>query len=167
MILLALDLGTSTGFCCGDDKHSVSGTWSLKQGRFDGGGMRFVKFRGRLNELYNAYKFERVVYEEVRRHLGTDAAHVYGGLQALLTEWCETRSIPYEGVSVGVIKKFATGKGNASKFAMLAYARGIGVETDDDNEADAVALFQCVMARGDDMLASNRTDFPGAKELLG
>ena len=144
--ILALDLGTTTGFCCGTAEHHVSGTWNNKQSRYDGGGMRFVKFRGHLNETFNAYRFERVVYEEVRRHAGTDAAHIYGGLQATLTAWCEEKSIPYQGVPVGTIKKFATGKGNASKDAMIdAVGRRWGLITDDANEADAFALFmyQC------------------------
>lgn len=140
--LLALDLGTTTGYCCGTKEHHVSGTWGLKQDRFAGGGQRFVKFRGHLNEIYNAYKFDRVVFEEVRRHLGTDAAHVYGGLLAMLTAWCEEHSIPYQGVPVGTIKKFATSKGNASKADIIAAVRSWGYEPDDDNAADAIALFK-------------------------
>lgn len=146
--ILALDLGTTTGFCCGTAEHHVSGTWNNKQSRYDGGGMRFVKFRGHLNETFNAYKFEHVVYEEVRRHApgAVDAAHVYGGLQATLSAWCEEHKIPYEAIPVGTIKKFATGKGNAKKKAMIAaVAERWGLITDDDNEADAFALFmyQC------------------------
>ena len=38
------------------------------------------------------------------------------------------------------IKKHATGKGNASKEAMLASARSKGHDPSDDNEADALAL---------------------------
>ena len=44
-----------------------------------------------------------VVYEEVRRHMGVDAAHVYGGLMATLTAWCEGQGIAYAGVPVGTI----------------------------------------------------------------
>ena len=47
--------------------------------------------------------------------LGTDAAHVYGGFLATLTSWCEQRAIAYQGVPVGTIKRFITGKGNADK----------------------------------------------------
>lgn len=142
MRLLALDLGTTTGFCCGTREHNVSGTWGLKQDRFSGAGMRYVRFRGHLNETHNAYRFEQVAFEEVRRHLGTDAAHIYGGLIGMLTAWCEERKVPYQGVPVGTIKKFATGKGNASKQDMIDAVRDRwGVITDDHNEADAIALF--------------------------
>lgn len=150
--ILALDLGTTTGFAVGRTGAKggaiLSSTWSLKPGRYDGGGMRFVKFRQRLNELRDASGFTLVFYEEVRRHAATDAAHVYGGLMATLTAWCEEQDpkIPYEGVPVGTIKKFATGKGNAGKPEMIAAARAWGHEPVDDNEADALAIFYCKSA---------------------
>jgi len=45
-----------------------------------------------------------------------------GGLLALLTGHCEKRDIPYRGLPVGTVKKFATGRGNASKNDMMAHA---------------------------------------------
>ena len=88
-------------------------------------------------------------FEEVRRHAGTDAAHVYGGLMATLTAWAEMRGVPYEGVPVGTIKRFATGKGNANKEAMIASVRARGFSPADDNEADAIAiLFWALETKG-------------------
>lgn len=139
--ILALDLGTTTGFAVGDKGHMVSGTWNLKPGRYDGGGMRFVKLRARLDEIRGACGVTQVYFEEVRRHVGTDAAHTYGGLMATLQAWCEEHSIPYSGVPVGTIKKSWTGSGNAKKEAMVAEAVRRGFEPADDNEADAIALF--------------------------
>jgi Holliday junction resolvasome RuvABC endonuclease subunit len=142
--LLALDLGTTSGFCIGHDRASnISGTANFKPSRYDGGGMRFVKFRAWLGELKAAYPVDRVVFEEVRRHAGTDAAHVYGGLMATLTAWCEENKIPYEGVSVGTIKAGFTGKGNASKEMMIAEAIKRGYAPMTHDEADAVALWHC------------------------
>jgi Holliday junction resolvasome RuvABC endonuclease subunit len=141
MCRLALDLGTNTGFCVGTAGLHISGHWSLKPGRFDGGGMRFVKFRQRLNEIHAAYPVTIVSFEEVRRHKGTDAAHVFGGLLAILTEWCETNAIPYEGIPVGTIKREWTGRGNADKAAMIAAAVERGYAPNSDDEADAIAIF--------------------------
>jgi len=81
-----------------------------------------------------------VWFEEVRRHAGTDAAHVFGGFLATLSTWCEQRSVPYQGVPVGTLKRFATGKGNAGKEAVIAAVRARGFTPADDNEADALAL---------------------------
>jgi len=140
--LLALDLGTTTGWAIGHPGERItSGTWNLKPGKYEGGGMRYLKFEAALNRaLAEAGGFVSVAFEAVRRHIGTDAAHVYGGLMATLTKWCEVNKIPYEGVPVGTIKKFATGKGNADKSAMMAAAWKAGYDPIDDNEADAIAI---------------------------
>jgi len=100
--------------------------------------MRYLRFRKYLTEVIDSTVPTAVFYEEVRRHMGVDASHVYGGIVAILAEVCESRGIPYEAIPVGTIKKFATGKGNASKEAMMSAAadRWPGW-TGDDNEADA------------------------------
>lgn len=144
---LSLDLGTVTGFAVGSSSHMVSGTWNLKPGRFDGGGMRFLKFKARLDEAKAAAGFDCVFFEEVRRHRGTDAAHIYGGLMAHLTAWCEENGIPYEGLPVGEIKKAFCGNGNASKEAMIAEAQRRGYAPVDDNEADAIAIYHLALRR--------------------
>jgi len=146
---LALDLGTTTGFAVGGADHMISGVWNLKPGRFDGGGMRFVKFRQRLNELHQACGLDGVWFEEVRNHKGVDAAHIYGGLMATLTAWCEENKLPYEGVPVGTIKKNFCGKGNANKDAMIAEAVRRGFAPIDDNEADAIAIFDWVLKQNE------------------
>jgi Holliday junction resolvasome RuvABC endonuclease subunit len=141
--LLALDLGTTTGWALRtSDRRIVSGTQSFKPQRFEGGGMRFLRFVRWLDELQTlSGVLHQLAFEEVRRHASTDAAHAYGGFLGQLTAWCEQRQIPYQGVPVGTIKKHATGKGNANKDAMLDAVRGWGYGPVDDNEADAIA--QC------------------------
>jgi hypothetical protein len=140
--ILALDLGTTTGWALrGFDGLITSGTASFKPGRYDGGGMRYLRFNSWLTELDRlSGPIATIWFEEVRRHAGTDASHVYGGLMATLTAWAELRSIPYEGVPVGTIKRHATGRGNAPKQAMIDAARNRGFSPADDNEADAIAI---------------------------
>lgn len=144
MTLLALDLGTRTGWAMSGDPVA-HGYHDFKPGRFDGGGMRYLRFARWLNEMHAARPISEVAYEEVRRHIGTDAAHVYGGLMAHLQSWCETVGVPYQGVPVGTIKRAATGKGNADKAAMVAAVNARGYAVKDDNEADAIALLHCVI----------------------
>ncbi len=140
--ILALDLGTTTGWALrGRDGLITSSTTSFRPGRFDGGGMRYLRFTNWLTEIDRlSGPVAAIWFEEVRRHVGTDAAHVYGGLMATLTAWAELRSTPYEGVPVGTIKRHATGKGNADKEAMIAAARKRGFSPADNNEADAIAI---------------------------
>lgn len=142
--VLALDLGTLTGYAVGDAADPsvvVSGVQSFAPDKFSGGGMRYVKFENWLAKVMAETAANEVVFEGVRRHIGTDAAHVYGGFMATLTAFCEKRAIPYCGVPVGTIKKWATGKGNAKKDAMVAAVVSWGYDgVTDDNQADAIAL---------------------------
>jgi len=141
-IILCLDLGTSTGWALSNQHgRHLSGTAHFRPRRFEGGGMRYLRFERWLNETLNITgKIDELYFEEVRRHLGVDAAHAYGGFLASLTSWCEENSIPYEGIPVGTIKKFITGKGNASKAQVIAAVKALGHNPEDDNEADALAL---------------------------
>jgi Holliday junction resolvasome RuvABC endonuclease subunit len=150
-ILLALDLGTTTGWALhGSDGHITSGSESFKPQRFEGGGMRFLRFKRWLTELKAVADGVGALYfEEVRRHVSTDAAHAYGGFLATLTAWCEHHQIPYHGVPVGTIKKHATGKGNAGKDMVVASMRARGHVPSDDNEADALALLYWAIAQHD------------------
>jgi len=145
--ILALDLGTTTGWAIrGFDGLITSGTVSFKPSRYDGGGMRYLRFTNWLSEIDRLRgPIEAIYFEEVRRHAGTDAAHVFGGLLAVLTSWGELRGVPYQGVPVGTIKKFLTGQGNANKDAMIDAARTRGFSPVDDNEADAIAILLWVL----------------------
>lgn len=144
--ILALDLGTTTGWAMLSDGVITSGTASFRPSRYDGGGMRYLRFRGWLEQLRRyAGLVGAVHFEEVRRHAGVDAAHIYGGFLATLTGWCEHRVIPYQGVPVGTIKKFIAGKGNADKEAVIAAIRARGFNPADDNEADALAILLWAM----------------------
>ena len=141
-VTLALDLGTTTGWAIKSrDSQIAHGFVSFKSQRFEGGGMRFLRFKHWLAEIKTMTgEINAVYFEEVRRHVGVDAAHVYGGLMATLTTWCEHHRIPYQGVPVGTIKKHATGKGNAGKADVIAAMRALGHPVTDDNEADALAI---------------------------
>jgi Holliday junction resolvasome RuvABC endonuclease subunit len=140
--ILAFDLGTTTGWALSTPDGITSGTMNFKTQRFEGGGMRFLRFKKMLIDLNQntGWDISEVYFEEVRRHAGVDAAHVYGGFMAHLTAWCERHKVPYQGVPVGTIKKFMTGKGNASKEEMINAIKEKGHQPTDDNEADALAL---------------------------
>lgn len=157
--ILALDLGTSTGWAVrGPDGPITSGTVSFRNRRFEGGGMRYLRFKSWLSETNKIGEpFVAVWFEEVRRHMGTDAAHVYGGMMATLTAWCEANGIPYAGVPVGTIKKFATGKGNASKAMMVDAITERGYAPSDDNEADALAILLWALEENPDIAEKNRS----------
>lgn len=148
--ILTLDLGTSTGWSFQDKSGFISsGTMNFKPGRFEGGGMRYVRFSHWLRDFsITRTGLDLVYFEEVRRHMSVDAAHAYGGFMACLTAILDELSIPYQGIPVGTIKKHATGKGNAGKAEVKAAMESKGHKPRDDNEADALAIMYCVLDGG-------------------
>ena len=140
--MLALDLGTTTGWALrAPDGLITSGTVSFRPSRYDGGGMRYLRFTNWLTELDRlSGPIAAIWYEEVRRHAGTDASHIYGGLMATLTSWAELAACRTPECRSAPSSAIATGKGNAPKAAMIAAARARGFSPADDNEADAIAI---------------------------
>lgn len=144
--ILGVDPGLACGWALHDGTKVIhSGVWDLKGNRFEGAGMRWLRFRNCLASIGPGGGLARVAYEEVHRHAGTAAAHAYGALIGTLQSWCEDNEIPYSGIPVGHIKKFATGKGNANKDAILKAAQLWWPEANitDHNEADARFIVEC------------------------
>ena len=141
--ILALDLGTTTGWALRAlDGLITSGTVSFRPSRYDGGGMRYLRFTNWLTELDQlSGPIAAIWYEEVRRHVGTDAAHVYGGLDGDADRLgrAPRRAVPG---CAGRHDQDATPPARATpaKEAMIAAARARGFRPSDDNEADALAI---------------------------
>lgn len=141
-MILALDLGTKCGVCVMAPGRELllSGTWDLSPRKDDRWGRRFLAFRANLETALRGYQPSVIAYEDVRRHVATDAAHIYGGLLAVLEMTALAWDLPTCPIGVGTIKKAATGKGNADKTAMAVAAsrKWPGLEIFDDNQADAL-----------------------------
>lgn len=140
--VLALDLGMETGWAMYLDGSVISGYHANRRSPHDSAGMVFLNFRAFLRKLHDrSGGFDCVYYEAVYRHMGTHAAHIYGGLWAMVTAFCQENGIPFEGIAVQHIKKHATGSGNAPKELVLMKVRdrwAPNVKSYD--EADAIAL---------------------------
>lgn len=138
MRVLGLDLATKCGWATSIEGKISYGTEDFVNKQWDGAGMRYLKFEAFLQGLLWP---DLVVYEAVERHDGgTYSAHVYGGYLAVVQRYCEHLEIPYTGFGVSQIKKFWTGKGNASKEMMIDAAFKRGYNPKDDNAADALAI---------------------------
>ncbi len=145
-VVLALDLGQTTGWALQANGLTYSGSHGFKPGRFEGGGMSMLRFSRWLTELHEqSGPIARVYFEEVRAHKGTAAAHTYGAFLGQLSAWCEANGVAYLGVPVATIKKNATGKGNAGKDLVIEAMRARGYQPADDNEADALAILHWAM----------------------
>jgi Holliday junction resolvasome RuvABC endonuclease subunit len=148
--ILALDLGQKTGWAVRNTDGAIaSGTVEFNPGRFEGGGMIYLRFRAWLQKVdETAGGIGAVYFEEVRSHRGVAASHAYRGFLAHLTAWAEANKIPYHGVPVATIKRHVTGKGNTDKNAVIAAVGDLGFDPADDNEADALALLDWALRSG-------------------
>jgi Holliday junction resolvasome RuvABC endonuclease subunit len=142
--ILALDLGTKMGWALytDDNIYSCVEDFSLKVKEKNRQGKRFEKLEVFLNLMHQKYNINHVFFEKVmQHHKSRAAAAIYNGFWAILITWCEKNNIMYEGVSVGTIKRFIAGKGNASKEEVINSVKNKGFsDIIDDNEADALAL---------------------------
>lgn len=142
-MILCLDLGTKCGWVINGKDNGV---WDLRASKFESVGRRYLNFKSTLEIAIGHSEVKTIFYEEVRNHRAIDAAHVYGGLVAVLQTVALERGIEYQGVPVGTIKKHATGKGNADKEGMVRAATKLfpSVNVIDDNHADALCLYSYV-----------------------
>jgi crossover junction endodeoxyribonuclease RuvC len=130
--VLGLDLSlTATGYAYSEEVVGVIRSKSR--------GMR------RLSEIVEAVHdlaFEAdIVVLEGYSYASANQAHQIGELGGVVRLVLYHRRIPFVDVAPATLKKFATGKGNAPKDAMIAAAiRRFGFEGSDNNEADAWML---------------------------
>lgn len=147
--ILALDLGTQLGWSTRDVNERIRhGSISFHARKTDGPGQRWLRFadhlsclKRELGEIHVAY------YEDVKRHIGTQAAHAFGAFESHLQVFCDINRIRLESVGVGQIKKSWTGNGAAKKELMIAEAHRRGFKPVDDNAADSLAILHYAMAR--------------------
>lgn len=143
-MILALDPGENLGWALGAADRpnpARSGQLKLREDRFEGGGIRYLRLLRWLEKLHEEIRLDLLVFEKVAAHKGTDAAHVYGGMVAILTSWAEENGVPYAGIPVGEIKKHATGSGNANKDDVLQAMRERGLKPASHDEGDAQAIW--------------------------
>lgn len=141
--VLALDLGTYCGWAIATKDGAVSyGTEHFIQRNKWHPGVRWSNYRAWLAELIRDKQITAVYFEDVKRHAGTLAAHVYGGYLAMTEMVCQQHNIPMVGIGVGQAKKKWTGSGRADKTVMVkeAQRRGFKVASGEDDTADALAL---------------------------
>jgi Holliday junction resolvasome RuvABC endonuclease subunit len=135
--MLALDVATKTGWFNGE----FGGTWDFSIKRDESSGMRLFRFKSKLKEIFQEDRPDAVVFERTAgRHQG--AIIIQSELHGVMKSLCDDYGIDYKAYSASEIKKYATGKGNANKDAMIqACIDKYGITPVDDNHADAIHLW--------------------------
>lgn len=137
MKILALDPAATTGYCT----STASGIWDLKPKSYESNGMKFIKMKSSIHEIVKAEGITFIVYEKPGgRHYNGLRSHA--NFEGVIVSYCEENNLDYKDYSASEIKKFATGKGNCNKEAMIkACEETYNFKPMDDNHADAVHLY--------------------------
>lgn len=146
MKILAIDPGSSCGYALGDDAGATlnSGVWQLGLTRGDSPGMRYIRLRGQLNTMKAAYPdLGLIVYEQpqafLSKYRGGTATEIAYAMVGEIQSWCTGVGLQHTSVHAATVKKFATGKGNANKEAMVRAGRlRFKTCSENDNEVDAL-----------------------------
>ena len=141
MNTIAFDLGAKTGWGQNWGGVICSGVIVFKREPSEqGDAWRWARASRWFDEVVAGADF--AVYEESHFQKGWQAQQAYHALATRLVEACGRHGVPCKGVSVSDLKKWATGKGNANKAAMVEAAerRHPDATIQDDNQADALLL---------------------------
>jgi len=147
MKILAIDPGNNCGYCWLGGTKRRYGCWALvRKDEHEGG--RLLRLREYMHKAADAWGIDRIAYEESSLGAGgrkhgiqwpTVVLHnQLRGIVLLVAAEIGAEALP---VNPMTLKKWATGNGRAKKPDMIrAAATHYGVETEDDNVADAVLL---------------------------
>lgn len=142
MLILGLDLATRTGWCLGPIGASppAFGTHRLPSTGDDIG--RFLAaYEDWLIAKVNADQPARVFFEAPILSQRTQTARKLMSLAGVTEMVCHRLGIPVQEVNISSAKKFFTDDGRADKPKMVGAARSRGWEVEDDNQADACAIW--------------------------
>lgn len=158
-MLLALDLGMHCGWALftATGARLASGTWHLGKDKVRG---RYGELLLRLRSKVGGQGVDLVAYEHVRRHAGTDAAHVFGGWLAVLDQLAHATRVSLLGLRTQDLHAAAAVtaanqrdypdrevRREENKRRMVAAAEARGWAVGDDNEAEACFCGIAALAR--------------------
>ena len=146
--ILALDTATNTGWAvgrknCSEWRLVESGVQRFDVRRGESPGLRFMRFRAWLSELWRlSGPFDLAIYEQAH-HRGGAATEFCVGLTTRVVEFAVENKIEHAAVHTGTLKKAIAGSGHADKAAMMRKAAELfGRQPCDENEADALCLLR-------------------------
>jgi Holliday junction resolvasome RuvABC endonuclease subunit len=136
-VILGIDQASNCGWAI---NNQIYGLWDLKTRKDEDSGMKLLRFRNKLKEVVASENVDIIVYERVAGQHKSSIIHA-AKLVAVIETFCIDNGIGYASFSAAEIKKYATGKGNANKEAMVTAAQQrYGYTGTDDNIADALHI---------------------------
>lgn len=143
--ILALDIATHCGY---HSKHG-SGTWNFEESMRRNNNKQHKAFRDTLINFITEHGITQVVAEDVAVNNHFIDTRKLSEFRGILFEVCDTLDLPEPTfINPSTLKKWATGDGKAKKDKMIEFCiKRWGITPVDDNEADAVHIFMCYIAK--------------------
>lgn len=150
---LSIDIGSTFGYCVGHNGVIVeSGEVTLSSGAAGKThpGHRWLRFDRWLHDYRDV---NEILFEDVQFVTSPQQMKVYGALLSSLQKFSLMHGIRMCSLTPGQIKKDFTGAGNAKKDQLcdvairLGWKNGVVGTMNNNNEADAIALYWVVCSR--------------------
>ena len=136
MNILALDLGTKTGYATAVE----SGVEVFHEETLGG---KLARFTNWLGEMIAWYRHDGIVAYESPHFRGGPATRLLLGMAGVIEAACAMHGVRCESVHSATLKKWATGNGRASKDEMRGAAQKFSDKAwIDDNEVDAYLIMR-------------------------
>lgn len=143
-MLLALDMATNTGWCCGDVREGkpVLGSIKLPSTKKDLGWWMDAAIKA-YDDLIEHTHPDRVIYESpiLRGSTRIETLRKLYTLASVIEYVCRERGIPVYEVAITTVKKRLTGNGRAQKEDMIKAAKEKGMAPKNSDEADAFGIW--------------------------
>jgi len=147
--ILAIDPATKTGWATLINGQVESGVQDFTKKRGESNGMLYIKFNAWLWELHKyaigfdpdgTTSFSLAIYEQAHMR-GAYATELLHGLTTRIQEFAAEIGAEYTAVHTGTLKKYITGRGNASKDDIIDwFTEKMRRRPINDNESDAYAV---------------------------
>lgn len=143
-MILGLDPANNCGWCVvsSDNRTIDYGCWALKQKTDEHPGRRLERFRRLLFSTHKRFQITGIAYEDAVQ--GSKFFHVqqsHSEFRGVILLCGAELEIPTTPINPMTLKAWLTGSGKAKKPDMIsAVRRRFSIATNNDNEADAIAV---------------------------
>lgn len=157
MIVLGIDPSTKCGIALVESGKKIIHTEEIEFKKLVGF-VRIQNIIGRVMEIHEKYKPDRIVIEEMFVGHASSAVTIIQ-IGSLLRYFLWQENIRYQDVPATVLKKFVAGTGNAKKEQMMMFvSKRWGFESPTNNIADAIGLAMVGLClNGEDFGAASKS----------
>lgn len=143
--ILSIDPACRAGFAFHDGTLRTYGVWQLAVSGTEHGGKRLNRLWDFIWGIEEAHGIDRIAFETSSNFTrGKSAIILHSEFAGIIKLAAAQLEVPFSAFTPAEVKEMAGLPANASKPQMIQAAKvKLGIETDDDNIADALFVLEC------------------------